>query len=400
MYTKKQLPKSQYELSTGQEDKRFGRDNEVRRDDDTLKELSIGLYDIDYTIKWYFDNVIKPEINNFGTRQPVPVMYGAPEKWKNIQADGYIRDMAGKIQSPLISYRRSGITPNRTLGSKVDANFPQLYSTQEIKYGQQNKYDQFGVLTNSKPIKSYITTVIPEYVDITYDVVIWTDFIEHMNSIVESIIYTQGSFWGEADKFRFRTKVDNFTNTTDLLQDQDRIVRTSFTITMFGYIIPDVLAKNLSKKQSSKAFDNRQLTVETTVDNDPSVFQQTDTLTMGSGASMSTPTPTTAPNPNALTSSNPLLLAYLNTNIAKQATSVSIPDTAIFAAAFLSAPSGLPATSVLNFIFFVNGQYVESTAITSFTDNGNGTCTLVVNVGLLGFTLIGSDEIVAIGKFA
>jgi len=257
MYTKKQLPKSQYELSTGQEDKRFGRDNEVRRDDDTLKELSIGLYDIDYTIKWYFDNVIKPEINNFGAKQPVPVMYGAPEKWKNIQADGYIRDMAGKIQSPLISYRRSGITPNKTLGSKVDANFPQLYSTQEIKYGQQNKYDQFGVLTNSKPIKSYITTVIPEYVDITYDVVIWTDFIEHMNSIVESIIYTQGSFWGEADKFRFRTKVDNFTNTTDLLQDQDRIVRTSFTITMFGYIIPDVLAKNLSKKQSSKAFNNR-----------------------------------------------------------------------------------------------------------------------------------------------
>jgi len=93
-------------------------------------------------------------------------------------------------------------------------------------------------------------------------------------------------------------------------------------------------------------------------------------------------------------------LAYLNTNIAKQATSISIPDTAIFTAAFLSAPSGLPATSILNFIFFVNGQYVESTAITSFTDNGNGTCTLVVNVGLLGFTLIGSDEIVAIGKFA
>ena len=400
MYTKKKLPKSQYELSTGEEDKRFGRDNEVRRDDDTLKELSIGLYDIDYTIKWYFDNVIKPEVDVFGTKTLVPVVYGAPEKWKNIQADGYFRDMAGKIQSPLISYRRSGITPNKTLGSKVDANFPQLYSTQEIKYGQQNRYDQFGVLTNSKPIKSYITTIIPEYVDITYDVVIWTDFVEHMNTIVESIIYTQGSFWGEADRFRFRTKVDNFTNTTDLLQDQDRIVRTSFTITMFGYIIPNVLAKNLSKKQSSKAFDNRQITIDSTVDNDPTVFQQTDQLTTGAGTSMSTPTPTTAPNPNALTSSNPLLLAYLNTNIAKESTSVTPTATATFAAAFLAAPAGLPTTSATNFIFFINGQYVEPSALTSFVDNGNGTCTVVFDVGDLGFTLVSSDEVVAIGKFA
>ena len=400
MYTKKKLPKSQYELSTGEEDKRFGRDNEVRRDDDTLKELSIGLYDIDYTIKWYFDNVIKPEVDVFGTKTLVPVVYGAPEKWKNIQADGYFRDMAGKIQSPLISYRRSGITPNKTLGSKVDANFPQLYSTQEIKYGQQNRYDQFGVLTNSKPIKSYITTIIPEYVDITYDVVIWTDFVEHMNTIVESIIYTQGSFWGEADRFRFRTKVDNFTNTTDLLQDQDRIVRTSFTITMFGYIIPNVLAKNLSKKQSSKAFDNRQITIDSTVDNDPTVFQQTDQLTTGAGTSMSTPTLTTAPNPNALTSSNPLLLAYLNTNIAKESTSVTPTATATFAAAFLAAPAGLPTTSATNFIFFINGQYVEPSALTSFVDNGNGTCTVVFDVGDLGFTLVSSDEVVAIGKFA
>jgi hypothetical protein len=397
MYTKKNLPKSQYELSTGNVDKRFGRDNDIRRDDDKLKELSIGLFDIDHTIKWYFDNVIKPQVDEFGTIVKVPVMFGAPEKWKNVQADGYFRDMAGKIQSPLISYRRSGIEKDKTLGSKVDANFPQLYYTQEIKYGHQNKYDQFSVLTNSKPIKSYITTIIPEFVNVTYEVIVWTDFVEHMNGIVESILYSEGSFWGEPDKFRFRTKVDSYTNTTDLLQDQDRIVRTSFTLTLFGYIIPDVLVKNLSKKQSSKAFDTRQLIMETTPDADPTVFQQTDTLTAGPGTSMTQPTTTVSPNS---LSTNPLLLAYLNTNLAKQATTVSVPDTANFTAAFLAAPTGLPTTSAINFMFFVNGQYIEPAAITSFTDLGNGTCTLVVDTSQLGFTLIAADEIVAIGKFA
>jgi hypothetical protein len=221
-----------------------------------------------------------------------------------------------------------------------------------------------------------------------------------MNPIVESVLYTQGSFWGDPDKFRFRTKVDNFTNTTDLLQDQDRVIRTSFTITMYGYIVPDVLAKNLSKKQSSKVIDTRQLVIDTLVDNDPTVFQQQDQLATGAGVSVSTPIPTTAPNPNALTSGNPLLLAYLNTNISKEATSISLPGTATFNASFLAAPAGLPATSIANFIFFVNGQYVEPSAVTSFVDNGDGSCTVVFDVGQLGFNLVTSDEVVAIGKFA
>ena len=182
-------------------------------------------------------------------------MYGSPEKWKNIQADGYFRDREGKIQSPLISYRRSSITRNRGLSSKVDANFPSLYYTQEVAYTQTNKYDQFSILTNSKPVKTHINTVIPEYIDLTYDVVIWTDYIEGMNKILESVIYTEGSYWGDVEKFKFRSKIDNFTNTTDLMQDADRVVRTSFQLSIFGHIVPDVLVKQLSSKESEKVFD-------------------------------------------------------------------------------------------------------------------------------------------------
>jgi len=395
MYTKKNLPKSQYELSKGVEDTRFTRANDVRRDDDTLKELRIGLFDLDYCIKWYFDNVIRPQVTEFGKQVPVPVMHGAPEKWKNMQADGYFRDKNGKIQTPLISFRRTSVTKNKTLGSKVDANFPQLYFTEEIKYGKQNKYDQFSVLTNSKPIKSFVTTVIPEFVDVTYDVIIWTEFEDQMNNLVEPVIYTEGSFWGDPERFKFRTKIDSFTNTTDLLQDQDRVVRTAFTITMFGYIIPDTLAKNLSKKQSSKAFDSRQITIDATVDVDGATI---DTLTTGIPTTISQPTITQTPNPGNLVSAT--LTAYLNTNIAKLATTVSVPDTALFTASFLQAPTGILPTSVSNFMFFVNGQHVEPNAITSFVDNGNGTCTLVLDISELGFNLIAADEVVAVGKFA
>ena len=400
MYTKKQLPTSQYELSKGVENKAFGRSNDIRRDDDTHRDLTIGLYDIDYCIKWYFDNVIKPKVNDFGRNLDVPVMYGAPEKWKNMQADGYFRDQNGKIQAPLISYRRTAITKNRMLGNKVDANYPALYRTQEIKYTQQNRYDQFSTLTNLRPARNFINTIIPEYVDITYEVVIWTDFIEHMNSIVESVVYSEGAYWGEPDRFKFRAKIDDYQNTTDLQVETDRIVRTNFTITMFGYLVPDVLVKNLSKHKSNKTNSVQQFNTQFNVDAASSTFQDQASIAVGPSSQTTSP----VPQPNVIQPTggvSPAVLTYLNTNIAKTATTVTPSNVAVFAAAsFLAAPSGLPATSVLNFQFFVNGTHVEPAAITSFVNNGNNTCTLTVDTGQLGFTLVSSDEIVAVGKFA
>lgn len=164
---------------------------------------------------------------------------------------------------------------------------------------------------------------------------------------------------------------------------------------MFGYIIPDTLAKNLSKKQSSKVFDSRQLVVEATVDIDGTTI---DTIGTETPTSVVQTIPSESPNINNLV--NAALTTYLNTNIAKQATTVSIPDTAIFTASFLQAPAGIPPTSVTNFMFFINGQHIEPAAITSFVDNGNGTCTLVLDISELGFNLIAADEIVAVGKFA
>jgi hypothetical protein len=93
-------------------------------------------------------------------------------------------------------------------------------------------------------------------------------------------------------------------------------------------------------------------------------------------------------------------LIYLNTSKALQATTVTPTDTAVFTGSFLTSPTGLPVTNAASFSYYVNGQLVEPNAITSFIDNGNGTCTLTLNTTELGFTLQSSDEVVAIGKFA
>ena len=90
------------------------------------------------------------------------------------------------------------------------------------------------------------------------------------------------------------------------------------------------------------------------------------------------------------------VILYINTN--KELTGTFVNPTTVVFGPWLSAPSGLPATSVDSFTFFCNGQFIEKTAIVSFTQS-NGVSTLVIDPTLLQYSFEQSDIITGIGKF-
>ena len=70
---------------------RKNRAKEVSMKDDTKnKTISIGLKDIDSSIMYYLENVIKPTVTQNDRQISVPIIYGSPERWKSMQADGFI----------------------------------------------------------------------------------------------------------------------------------------------------------------------------------------------------------------------------------------------------------------------------------------------------------------------
>jgi len=247
-------PKSQYEISTGKENP-VNRALQVRRDNDNVKDYRVKLEDIDSAISYYFDKVILPNVTENGSLYTIPVIYGSPERWKSTQEDGYYKDRTGKIQVPLIMFRRNGMAKNRNLGNKIDANFPQLYQTFTKQWSKKNRYSGFSILNNYSPVREQYNVVIPDYVDITYEFIIWTDFMDQMNNIVEAINYSEGTYWGMPEKFKFRTKIDDFSNVTELNDGADRLVRTTFNLTLYGYIISDTLNKQIAQ-QNRKAYTN------------------------------------------------------------------------------------------------------------------------------------------------
>tara|TARA_A100000164_G_scaffold367692_1_gene389951 strand:- start:1419 stop:2381 length:963 start_codon:yes stop_codon:yes gene_type:complete len=88
---------------------------------------------------------------------------------------------------------------------------------------------------------------------------------------------------------------------------------------------------------------------------------------------------------------------YNRKQFVKLSTSIVPPDVANFTAVTASAPAGLTSTSENDFLFFINGQYMEHDAI-SVKQEGVS-FKLIVDNDSIGYNLETDDEIVAWGKF-
>jgi hypothetical protein len=233
----------------------FNRSLQMSFKDDTTKPFTLGLQDIDESIMYYFQNVIKPTVLQNGVKIPVPIIYGSPERWKSTQKDGYYKDKNGAIMSPLIMFKRDTIEKNRSLTNKIDANTPHLYTSFKKTYNKKNDYSNFNILNNRIPTEQFVVNVVPDYVTLTYSCTIQTYYMEQLNKIIEAINYTSDSYWGDPERFKFKASIDSYSTTVEITDNTNRIVKGTFSIKLFGYVVPDTIQKELTaiKKYNSKS---------------------------------------------------------------------------------------------------------------------------------------------------
>ena len=368
------------------------RGTDVSTKGDRVKDVSIGIVDIDTAIIKYIEEKIQPSAIQDSNRIKVPVMYGFPERWATIQEKGYLREYSGRMIAPVIVLKRDSLEANRNLGTKIDANKPQNLFAFESGYTKKNAYDNFSALTNRIPVKEFRLVVMPEYVTLKYSAVIFTNHLEQNNKIIEAFQYAANTYWGEQGRFQFRANINSFATSTEYSTGDDRTTRTNFEITLNGYIIPDTVNRDISypKKFLSKA----QIIFNLETDQ-PEVFT---TGGVGRKAAKNNAVNFPTAGQNISLSIDPITLNYLNTNKSLIGTFVN-NTTVTFPSGWLTAPSGLPATSLDSFSFFCNGQYIEKTTIVSFTQSG-GVSTLVINPTLLGYDFEASDEFTSLGKYS
>jgi hypothetical protein len=377
------------------------RARDISRKNDKVKDITIGLEDLDNAIQYYFDNTIKPSIIQNNNRVAVPVIYGSPEKWKSVQNDGFYRDVAGKIMAPLIMYKRTNVEKNRTLGNKLDGNEAHLFNVFETRYNQKNFYNKFDVLTNTIPSKQYYVSVVPDYVTVTYECILFTNFVEQNNKLIEAIEYASDAYWGDFKRWHFRTKIDTFAVTNIYEQEDDRVAKTNFTMTLNGYLIADSV--NAKASATNMFYSPSQIIfgMEVVGDvNETFVASSQIAASQGGGNTSFVGGGTNITNTTINNIGGSVDAGYLNTNITKIANTVTI-NTAVFTGTSILQPSAgstLPPTTIANFTLYVNGQNIPSSYVT--LAEGGGNVTFTFNTTAIGYTLVSTDEVVAVGKFA
>lgn len=219
----------------------YKKDAALRRDTDKVQNFSVNLLDIDSTILNYMNQRLDISVMDNGTLVKVPVLYASPERWKSVKQDGYLRDNQGKILLPAILIKRTGVENNKdlmTLNRYLSHNVV-------VKYDEKNKYDKFSTMMSKTPFKKRLPTQIfnvtlPDHVLVTYECILWTDYVDQNNKILEKINFATHDYWG-LENFRFRTRVDSYTNTVELGAGEDRNVKTTFNLIVYAYLLPETI---------------------------------------------------------------------------------------------------------------------------------------------------------------
>ena len=234
------------------------RANEIKSNKGDVKQ-SISLFDIDYAMMSYLEDTALPTLNDNGKTLKIPVIYGNSERWNGARRQGVFRDSKGKIQLPLMMIRRTSIAKDESMPMQN-----RHVSYQGItKYSKDNRYDRFTAFGgNVKPKYEIYKITMPEYVELNYDCMVWTNYTEQLNEVIEQLQYTS-SYWGDKEKFKFRTSLSDFNIINEVGEGTERINRIEFSLSVKAYLLPEKFdGENVIKKSMS----TKRVVVATEVD--------------------------------------------------------------------------------------------------------------------------------------
>lgn len=226
----------------------------------TIETIDTGIY------KYVDEKLALHTATNEGLKK-VPVLWLGSERAHQIKNNKDIRDGVGKLKLPLISINRESIAKDPSFKGSFQAH---LFEEGDYKGGaitrvrriQQEKTRNFanadfargvenvqdtGKSDNKKIVYEYLTSPIPTYITVMYNVTLRTEYQQQMNDLMTPFITRTGqlnSFLFSEDGHRYEAFIEqNFSenkNTTNLNEDE-RMFETKISIKVLGYLIGDGL---------------------------------------------------------------------------------------------------------------------------------------------------------------
>lgn len=348
---------------------------------------SITLFDIDYAIMSYLEEVVLPKLEQNNQSITIPVVYGNSERWVGARRQGVYRDASGKIQLPLMMVRRTSVAKNESM-----AMLNRHVSYRSItKYSKQNKYDRFSILgPTAKPKYNIYNITMPDYVEINYECMAWTNFTEQLNLVVESLSFASDEYWGDKHKFKFNTTIADYNIVNEVGEGTERINRVEFTLNVKAYLLPEKFDGQDTVKKGGNI--TRVATIVTT---------ETDVTANGRLEQLLV-------NPSSYYD-NKDLIDFLSLNNSESANPVANNTISFTDVKLVRTPATLAATITGSLTIssvtydikvYINGvRMIQSNNFTATYSAETNILTINFDAGNIGYNITSSDEVTITGKF-
>lgn len=248
---------------------------------------SCGIEDVDKALFALFDKSIGFMIEAKNKVSSVPVIMAIGERFALVKRRQPIKDKQGALILPLISIRRTGLEQTKwslplDIGDMIikkrldasDRSYQSIINKLQLKHQSNvSSTEHFLDLSNrtvAQPgtfasrrvnagratdsglgsdigtnIFEFITIPFPQFFIAKYEIVFWTQYTQHMNTMLETLM---ASYHAQGEQFRISSDkgywfvayvdadmspADNF----EEMSDSERIVKYTFNVTVPAYIV-------------------------------------------------------------------------------------------------------------------------------------------------------------------
>jgi len=216
------------------------------------KNFAVTLKDVDTSIMNYIKDVIRPSIREANETIKVPILYGNEERWNNVRRRGVLRDRNNTIILPVIVLKRTSVEKNTELSQGFEHDVQRKYAEvlRKPQWSKKNRYDRFSVQTNKKPTFENLVTTMPNFVNVSYEFVLLTSYMEQMNILIEEFVEHSNNYWGNGEDYKFLSTVESISDASEMTADSERIIKSTFSVITKAYLLPEYTNSVITNKIS------------------------------------------------------------------------------------------------------------------------------------------------------
>lgn len=189
-----------------------------------------GLYELDESVKNYFDEYINIFINENSQKIKVPIHIATPERWSQIKQFRSLRDGKKQLILPIMAIKRNDIS--------IPAEFyiPKITNSNVMIKKQIAKESSWK---SGDPIYEIKSFKIPTYIQSTYTIYLATRYNSSLNQIIQKILsFGQNGYITSKSGINIKWELGGFSNNSneDDFSDEIRLYSSECDFTIESYI--------------------------------------------------------------------------------------------------------------------------------------------------------------------